>query len=135
MILFWNFFFYRDLLNCLWNACTILSLTYKIVNYSSNSIKINLPFMFWKKLMQSCSKFQVDIKFQLNAARVSRLSFRFLWLWLTTYIIFLFFTTFWTDYALFILSFIRNKINCKFKLNFPRINFFLKSFMISFKWF
>ena len=135
MILFWNFFFYRDLLNCLWNACTILSLTYKIVNYSSNSIKINLPFMFWKKLMQSCSKFQVDIKFQLNAARVSRLSFRFLWLWLTTYIIFLFFTTFWTDYALFILSFRRNKINCKFKLNFPRINFFLKSFMISFKWF
>ena len=135
MILFWNFFFYRDLLNCLWNACTILSLTYKIVNYSSNSIKINLPFMFWKKLMQSCSKFQVDIKFQLNAARVSRLSFRFLWLWLTTYIIFLFFTTFWTDYALFILSFRRNKINCKCKLNFPRINFFLKSFMISFKWF
>ena len=61
-------------------------LTYKTVNYSSNSIKINLRWLFWKKLIQSRSgrpppKFQINIKIQLHVARVSRLSFRFLWLW------------------------------------------------------
>ena len=91
------FFICRDLLNCLWNTCTnyIIIPTYKTVNYSSNSIKINLSLL---RLMQSRPghqpKFQVNIKIQLNAARVSsnikiqlnaarvsRLSFRFLWLW------------------------------------------------------
>ena len=66
------FFICRDLLNCLWNIVLIIlslsNLTYKTVNYSSNSMKINLRLLLWKRLMQgrSCNpqNFSLILKFR-----------------------------------------------------------------------
>ena len=80
------FFICRNLLNCLWNTCTY----YIIFMYH---IKQSIIFLIVSKTTCACyfekvdaeslrppPKFQINIKIQLTTSRVSRLSFRFLWL-------------------------------------------------------
>ena len=84
------FFICRDFLNYVRSLCSHY-LTYLTDNYIYNCMKIIITKEIsiftchfeesYAELLGPPQKFQVNIKIQLNTVRVSRLSFRFLWLW------------------------------------------------------